>query len=699
MLSTGQQIERYRIEGLLGRGGMALVYAATHTRLGTQHALKVLKVPVASVRERLEQEGRIQAGLRHPNIVSVTDIVDVHGAPGLVMERVLGPSLAQVLEQRRLTLPEVDVIVRAVLAGVAEAHRRGLVHRDLKPGNVLIALDEGDVVVKVTDFGLARLLAPESVGMHTRSGMAMGTPAYMAPEQFRSARQVDARADVFSLGSMLYEMVSGHRTCEADSLVDILAAAEAERYPPLNPALPEAWRLAIVSALRPEPDERPSDASALLAALGGPLVGDLDWSWVAGIFLGDSAPGTDSTWSGGPMGGDPNPNPNPSLSPSPSPSHDETPLAVGRPTRTGAPSLEGPGATIASGQPGGTARPTLIAESGVGSGSDMGPLPTLVPGSHGPPWGRIGAALVAALVGLTLALLWLGQPSLTLTSGEPGDPKPDLAPADSPEALAAAADLDQAHTVAARAVLAALLPGVTDEGSVQATASVLADARPDDWPPRRTMVQTVLATTRAQGLPDVVVGIPGYESRFRVQAVSPTCAAGLWQFMPETAVNVGLAVSDCALEGESEPWSPGPGVVDIKHAPYSAERRCLLGSCLRDERLDVIASTAAAARELDSTWNLPELANHPQREALTVLGFAWGRARLLGRLASGPEGDFIEGMAICEGGNPCTGWRGELVGYSARVAGWAAVSLCYALPVEERPSELCAAAGLGFVGE
>ncbi len=273
MLHAGRVLERFVVEGEIGRGGMATVYRIRHLELGTAHALKVLWVTGDQVRERLVQEGRIQASLRHPNVVSVTDVLNVDGAPGLVMELVDGVSLEQVLATRRLTGPQADAVAVGLLSGVAEAHRHGLVHRDLKPGNVLLARDSAGLVVKVTDFGLARVLS-DDVATHRRTaaGATFGTPGYMAPEQFGDTRGADARADVFSLGAVLYEIASGRRAFAGDDLFGLADAARAGRFTPLSelaPDLPAARQELVTRCLLPDPAGRPADAGEILKGWTG----------------------------------------------------------------------------------------------------------------------------------------------------------------------------------------------------------------------------------------------------------------------------------------------------------------------------------------------------------------------------------------------------------------------------------------------
>lgn len=274
-LGAGTIVDRYEIDGILGRGGMAVVYRARHRQLGTPCALKVLMGAAGAVHTRLVQEGKIQAALVHPNIVRVFDVVEVDGAPGLVMELVNGPSLEALLAKHALSLEQADEIAQGIIAGVGAAHALGLVHRDLKPANVLMQLTAQGPVPKVADFGLAKVVLGDQGGdsaTATRSGLPMGTPAYMAPEQIRDAKGVDLRADVFALGAMLYQMVTGKRAFADDDILNLYIAIAAGNYPPvreLRPDLPERMERAIVGALRTNRDERIQDCATLLATWRG----------------------------------------------------------------------------------------------------------------------------------------------------------------------------------------------------------------------------------------------------------------------------------------------------------------------------------------------------------------------------------------------------------------------------------------------
>ena len=184
----------YELEEIIGEGSMAVVYRARHRELESLHAIKKLKVQDFDIQNRLIQEGRLLANIRHPNILSVTDLVKLDGSPSLVMEFIQGPSLALFLQQLDLTLVQADALARGILNGVLAAHNKGLIHRDLKPGNILLDIIDGNIVPKVADFGLAKIVDSSSpILPMTRTGVTMGTPAYMAPEQIKDFGSVDCQ--------------------------------------------------------------------------------------------------------------------------------------------------------------------------------------------------------------------------------------------------------------------------------------------------------------------------------------------------------------------------------------------------------------------------------------------------------------------------------------------------------------------------
>lgn len=267
--SVGEVFGRYRVEGVLGRGGMATVVLARHVDLGTLHALKIPQLVAEGLLERFVQEGRLQARLRHPNIVAVTDVVRIGPLPGLVREYVQGPNLRGLLDRYQPNLQQIDLIADQVMSALEFAHDRQIVHRDVKPENVLLAVEDEQVIVKVSDFGLAKVVGEFLDGgrQHpTRTGQTMGTPAYMAPEQQLDALRVDHRADIFSLGAVLYELVSGVPAFPGSSVVEVFNRSSRGQYRPLHelaPSAPERFCRAVHLALRPERDHRPQSVAEL----------------------------------------------------------------------------------------------------------------------------------------------------------------------------------------------------------------------------------------------------------------------------------------------------------------------------------------------------------------------------------------------------------------------------------------------------
>ncbi len=230
----GQSIAHYRVTAKLGAGGMGEVYRASDMKLGRDVALKVLPAAFASDAERMarfEREAQVLASLNHPNIAAIYGLEESHGIRALVMELVEGPTLADRIAAGALPVQEALHLADEIAAALEAAHEKGIVHRDLKPANVKAA-PEG--VTKVLDFGLAKALAgdgaegdtsnsPTLTSPATRHGMILGTAAYMSPEQARG-RKVDRRADIWSFGCVLYEMLTRKQGFGGDTVTDILAA-------------------------------------------------------------------------------------------------------------------------------------------------------------------------------------------------------------------------------------------------------------------------------------------------------------------------------------------------------------------------------------------------------------------------------------------------------------------------------------------
>lgn len=267
MLQPNDVVDRYVVEEILGQGGMALVYRVRHQQLGTLHALKILSIEAGGAQRRLLAEGRAQAQLDHPNAVAVSDVIEVDGRAALVMEYLEGGSLEDWLLTDPTPAARLKVFAQ-ICDAVAAAHQRGWVHRDLKPANVLMKPTDRGPVPKVADFGIVKLVGEPGTRTGTRSGSMMGTPGYMAPEQIDDASSVDARADVFSLGCLLYWILTGKPAFEGDTALELLGnvASDRHRHLPAN----HAQRDLVERCLARRPADRPADAAVVLELLKTP---------------------------------------------------------------------------------------------------------------------------------------------------------------------------------------------------------------------------------------------------------------------------------------------------------------------------------------------------------------------------------------------------------------------------------------------
>ena len=257
---------RYRLESVLGRGGMSEVYSAHDLELDRRVALKLLAPDADSA--RFEREARAVASLAHPNVMQLYDYGEDAGRPYMVLEFVPGGTLEERLARengRPLPDDETHAIAAGTAAGLAHAHSRGVVHRDLKPANVLFD-DEGRP--KIADFGIARLAAGE--GTLTEAGTVLGTAAYISPEQAAGAPATTA-SDVYSFGVILYRMLTGRLPFQSSDPLELVLMNRDLPPPPITdfrrdpPAVLEA---AAAAALSKDPADRPHDGSALLATLG-----------------------------------------------------------------------------------------------------------------------------------------------------------------------------------------------------------------------------------------------------------------------------------------------------------------------------------------------------------------------------------------------------------------------------------------------
>jgi serine/threonine protein kinase len=273
-LSAGSKLGPYEITGPLGAGGMGEVYRAKDTRLGRDVAVKILPAHLSDnseVRERFEREARAISSLNHPHICTLFDVGRDGQADYFVMELLEGESLSTRLERGPMKLDEALKVGAQIADGLAAAHRQGLVHRDLKPGNVVLT----KAGAKILDFGVAKLKEEQVVDMATRTtpltshGAMVGTVQYMAPEQLEG-RPVDHRADLFAFGALLYEMITGQRAFAGKSQASVIAAiltSEPRPASELVPALPPALDRVIKSCLAKEPDERWHSAGDLAREL------------------------------------------------------------------------------------------------------------------------------------------------------------------------------------------------------------------------------------------------------------------------------------------------------------------------------------------------------------------------------------------------------------------------------------------------
>jgi serine/threonine-protein kinase len=266
---------KYAMRALLGRGGMGAVYRAENLRIGKHVAIKVLlrgHRKGSDAEKRFIREARIAGSLGHPGIVEIYDLGTLdNGVPFQVMELLEGePLSARIKHEGALPLDDVLDVAEQILSALDVAHARGVIHRDLKPDNVFLAQRGEIVVAKLLDFGISKTLGEETLAL-TQTGMVVGTPYYLAPEQARG-EAVDARSDVWAMGVVVYEMLTGRLPYRADNYNKLLVAILTTRPEPprsLRPAIPEAIENVVMTAMAHEPSARYSGARQMLEALRG----------------------------------------------------------------------------------------------------------------------------------------------------------------------------------------------------------------------------------------------------------------------------------------------------------------------------------------------------------------------------------------------------------------------------------------------
>lgn len=268
MLEAGAAVGPYRIESVLGEGGMGVVYRALDTKLNRPVAIKFLSSELATpaARRRFQREAQTASSLNHPHIVTVHDAGEFEGRQYLVTELADGGTLAGWAHGGRRSWREVVELLTGVADALATAHDAGILHRDIKPDNVLLTRSG---YAKLADFGLARLEAePQAVTQTvltdpTRQGAIVGTIAYMSPEQ-ATGQPLDSRSDIFSFGTLLFELLSGRRPFGGGSSVDVMHAIVHDPAPPLSEEIPASLRLAVEKALEKDPADRYQSMRELL---------------------------------------------------------------------------------------------------------------------------------------------------------------------------------------------------------------------------------------------------------------------------------------------------------------------------------------------------------------------------------------------------------------------------------------------------
>jgi eukaryotic-like serine/threonine-protein kinase len=268
-LSPGEQLGHYKIVSMIGKGGMGEVYLGTDTRLGRPVAIKV---SAREFNDRFEREARAISTLNHPNICTLYDV----GPNYLVMEYIEGETLSKIIERGPLPLDKALPYAVQVVDALAAAHAKGVIHRDLKPGNIIITKNG----VKVLDFGLAKLSGEKLSGDSaasietvtepiTRAGAILGTLYYMAPEQVEG-KEANERSDIFSFGVVFYEMITGQRPFNGDTQAAVLASLLKDQPPPMSqwqPAVPRQLERVVRKCLEKKPDDRWQSARDLKPTL------------------------------------------------------------------------------------------------------------------------------------------------------------------------------------------------------------------------------------------------------------------------------------------------------------------------------------------------------------------------------------------------------------------------------------------------
>ncbi len=277
MLPSGTTLgEKYRLDRVIGAGGMGVVFAATHVQLRSPVAVKVLRREQSDdprAASRLVHEAQTIASLRSEHVARVFDVGEHDGAPFLVMELLDGRTVQDVVrdEGSLACARAIDIAIQACHA-LGDAHSRGIVHRDVKPSNLFLTAGNSSELLKIIDFGIAKAhrFGGDVASLETRTGTLLGSPSFMSPEQIRSSAVVDARSDIWSLGIVLYFVLTGQRPFDATSLLDLMTLVVHERHPALRAIrhdVPEAIEKVVDRCLEKDPERRFSSTAELARAL------------------------------------------------------------------------------------------------------------------------------------------------------------------------------------------------------------------------------------------------------------------------------------------------------------------------------------------------------------------------------------------------------------------------------------------------
>jgi eukaryotic-like serine/threonine-protein kinase len=275
----GRTIGNYTLVEKLGQGGMGEVYLAEHRRIGRRAAIKFLLPALsqdADVVTRFFNEARAASVIKHPGIVEIYDCDVVDEQAYIVMEYLEGESLAATLRRTGALASEpigIAAVAGQIASALAAAHRKEIIHRDLKPENVFLSVEESaraPFVVKILDFGIAKLAAPGAGGSNTRTGGLLGTPVYMSPEQCRGLSTIDRRADIYALGCVMFELATGRHVFVKEASGDLLVAHIIEtplRISALRPEVPKWMDDLVAKMLSKGPDDRPSSMDEIVSAM------------------------------------------------------------------------------------------------------------------------------------------------------------------------------------------------------------------------------------------------------------------------------------------------------------------------------------------------------------------------------------------------------------------------------------------------